>query len=147
MGLSLPAKPQNTLATGWKHPGMQTTLKHCDGKFSKNQKCKCNNLVFTAVFKMLFSLIITVHPGQTIFLMLVSLSLCVCVCTYEEAGRSKRDLPAGTTFTSNRPPTICPPSFVPVHTALFIRKTPAHRTAFNPSGHHRCHGYSWPKWE
>lgn len=59
-------------------------------------------------------------------------------------GRYKRDLPAGTTSTSNRPPTICPPSFVPVHTALFIRKTPAHREAFNPQGHCRRHGYSWP---
>ncbi len=73
---------------------MQTTLKHCDGKFSKNQKCKCNNLVFTAVFKMLFSLIITVHPGQTISLMLVSLSLslCVCVCVRTRRQEGPREI-------------------------------------------------------
>lgn len=63
---------------------------------------------------------------------------------YERAGNVQERFAAGTTFTSNRPPTICHPSFVPVHTALFIRKTPAHQAAFNPSGHRRCHGYSRP---
>lgn len=51
---------------------------HC-----KHQNCKCNNLVFPAVFKLFFSLIITLHPASTI----IQMCVYVIVCAHEGAGK------------------------------------------------------------